>query len=46
MYLYRHQKENDMKTALNQHDHIIKQGSANLQKGVETVGGKLYLTNC
>lgn len=34
-----------MKTVLNQHEHIIKQGSGNLQRGVETVGGKLYLTN-
>ncbi len=34
-----------MKTELKQNEKIIKQGAANLQKGFETVGGKLYLTN-
>ena len=34
-----------MKTELKQNEQIIKQGAANLQKGIETVGGKLYLTN-
>lgn len=34
-----------MKTELNREEQVVKQGSANLQKGVETVGGKLYLTN-
>lgn len=34
-----------MKTELKQNEQIIKQGGANLQKGRETVGGKLYLTN-
>ena len=34
-----------MKTALRSGETIIKQGVANLQKNVETVGGKLYLTN-
>jgi hypothetical protein len=34
-----------MKTELKQNEQIIKQGAANLQKGLETVGGKLYLTN-
>jgi hypothetical protein len=34
-----------MKTALRSGEKIIKQGAANLQKNVETVGGKLYLTN-
>ncbi|MCP4491833.1 MAG: hypothetical protein GY820_31680 [Gammaproteobacteria bacterium] len=34
-----------MKTELKQNEQIIKQGVANLQKGIETVGGKLYLTN-
>jgi hypothetical protein len=34
-----------MKTELKQGEHIIKQGFANLQKGIETVGGRLYLTN-
>ena len=34
-----------MQTELNLNEQILKQGSANLQKGIETVGGKLYLTN-
>ena len=34
-----------MKTELKRNEQIIKQGAANLQKGIETVGGKLYLTN-
>ncbi len=34
-----------MRTELKQDEHIIKQGLANLQKGIETVGGRLYLTN-
>jgi len=34
-----------MKTELKQNEQIIKQGPANLQKGHETAGGKLYLTN-
>jgi hypothetical protein len=34
-----------VKTELNQDEQIVKQGAANLQKGVETVGGKLHLTN-
>ena len=34
-----------MKTKLSANEHIIKQGAANLQKGLETVGGKLFLTN-
>ncbi len=34
-----------MQTELNLNEQILKQGSANLQKGMETVGGKLYLTN-
>ncbi len=34
-----------MKTELNSNEQIIKQGPANLQKGIETVGGKLYMTN-
>jgi hypothetical protein len=33
-----------MKTKLNSHEILVKSGAANLQKGVETVGGKLYLT--
>jgi catechol-2,3-dioxygenase len=37
--------EIDMKTELKQNEKMIKQGAANLQKGPETVGGKLYLTN-
>lgn len=34
-----------MKTALKSGEQVIKNGSANLQKNIETVGGKLYLTN-
>jgi hypothetical protein len=34
-----------MKTELRQGEQVIRKGSANLQKNVETVGGKLYLTN-
>jgi len=34
-----------VQTQLNLSEQILKQGSANLQKGIETVGGKLYLTN-
>ena len=30
---------------LSDNEEIIKKGSANLQRGIETVGGKLYLTN-
>ncbi len=34
-----------MKTALNINETLIKKSGANLQKGIETVGGHLYLTN-
>lgn len=34
-----------MKINLNPNETVIKQGGANLQCGVETVGGKLYLTD-
>jgi hypothetical protein len=34
-----------MKTALRDGEEIIKNGAANMQKNIETVGGKLYLTN-
>jgi hypothetical protein len=34
-----------MKTTLGDGEMIIKEGTANLQKNIETVGGKLYLTN-
>ena len=34
-----------MKTELRQGEQVIKEGPANLQKGIETVGGKLFLTN-
>ena len=34
-----------MKTELQQGEKIVKDGSANLQKNIETVGGKLFLTN-
>jgi hypothetical protein len=34
-----------MQTKLRKNEQIIKDGVANLQKGIETVGGKLYLTD-
>lgn len=34
-----------MKTELRQDEKLVKYGAANLQKNIETVGGKLYLTN-
>jgi hypothetical protein len=34
-----------MKTELKHGEQLIKHGSANLQRGIETVGGKLYLSN-
>ena len=34
-----------MKTELNQSEELIKKGGGNLQKGIETVDGYLYLTN-
>jgi len=34
-----------MKTELKEGETIIKEGLGNLQRGIETVGGKLYLTN-
>ena len=34
-----------MKTRTRDSEKNIKHGSANLQKNIETVGGKLYLTN-
>lgn len=34
-----------MKTALRSEERILKEGPANLQRNVETVGGWLYLTN-
>ncbi|KAF1067572.1 MAG: hypothetical protein GAK45_01626 [Pseudomonas citronellolis] len=33
-----------MKTALRPDETLLKQGAANLQRGIETVGGHLYLT--
>jgi hypothetical protein len=38
-------KGEQMKTELKQNEQLIKNGAANLQKGMETVGGKLYLTD-
>jgi len=35
----------ELKTELLNSEKVVKQGSANLQKNIETVGGKLYLTN-
>ena len=34
-----------MKTSTRPGEQVIKDGAANLQKGIETVGGRLYLTN-
>ena len=34
-----------MKTEPRQGERVLKEGAANLQKNIETVGGKLYLTN-
>lgn len=34
-----------MKINMKQNEQFIKKGAANLQKNIETVGGKLYLTN-
>jgi len=34
-----------MKTELRMGEQVIKEGAANLQKNIETVGGKLCLTN-
>ncbi len=34
-----------MKTELRQGEALVKDGAANLQKNIETVGGNLYLTN-
>jgi hypothetical protein len=34
-----------MKTELRKGEQVVKEGSANLQRNIETVGGKLYLTN-
>ena len=39
------QEENRVKIEMKQNEQIIKEGAANLQKNIETVGGKLYLTN-
>jgi len=33
-----------MKTAIESNEKVIKEGLANMQRGMETVGGKLYLT--
>lgn len=34
-----------MKSDLNPNETIVREGAANLQKGIETVGGRLFLTN-
>lgn len=34
-----------MKTALQPNENVLKKGGANLQKGIETVGGWLFLTD-
>ena len=34
-----------MDITLDKDEELVKEGAANLQKGIEVVGGKLYLTN-
>lgn len=34
-----------MKTPLRQGERVIREGAANIQRGIEAVGGRLYLTN-
>jgi hypothetical protein len=34
-----------MKTPLLPNEHLIEEGAANLQRGLETVGGRLFLTD-
>jgi len=34
-----------MKTELRPSEMLVRKGAANLQRGIETVGGQLYLTN-
>ncbi len=34
-----------MKITLQPDEHLVREGGANLQRGIETVGGKLFLTN-
>ena len=34
-----------MKTKLNESERIVKEGLANMQRGLEAAGGKLFLTN-
>ena len=34
-----------MTTGLLPDEHVVKEGAANLQRGLETVGGRLFLTN-
>jgi len=34
-----------MKITLNPNERLVREGAANLQRGAETVGGKLFLTN-
>lgn len=38
-------KETEVKTALRPNERIVKEGAANLQKKIETVGGRLCLTD-
>jgi len=38
-------RETNMKTELRFGEQVVKEGAANLQKNIETVGGKLYLTS-
>lgn len=38
-------KETEVKTELRPNERIVKEGAANLQKNIETVGGRLCLTD-
>ena len=38
-------KETEVKTELRPNERIVKEGAANLQKNIETVGGRLHLTD-
>ena len=44
-YVIRLRNQADMKTELSSNETITRSGVASLQRGAETVGGKLYLTS-
>jgi len=39
------ERDSNVGLILNIDERVIKQGAANMQRGIETVGGQLYLTN-